>query len=253
MNQPHFLIIATGYNCEAYVKACVDSVKAQTYKNFKAVFIDDCSSDATLTSIITHAGFERNYNFAYDKSHENLGTIKCRERVIKCLSDFYKYENPIIVWLDLDDELMPNALEKLAEVYRDPNIWLTYGNYIDAQGRIFFDEKTIEYSPEVHAARSYRQADWRFIHLRSYRIQLYERLTQEMLYPAQRKIYPDMNMLYCLLEMAGPEHIKAIPDVLYKYNHNTPLSVINRFSDEERNAEQAFVKALPKAQAVLSL
>lgn len=42
-----FLVIATGYNCEKYAADCVKSVEAQTYKNWDAIFIDDCSTDKT--------------------------------------------------------------------------------------------------------------------------------------------------------------------------------------------------------------
>jgi hypothetical protein len=135
--------------------------------------------------------------------------------------------------MDLDDELMPNAIETIAKVYEDPNVWLTYGNYIDNEGRVFFDENNIEFETE-----NFRQEPWKFIPLRTFRRELYEKLTNKDLFVPDTPVYPDANMLYCLLEMAGKEHIKAIPEVLYKYNHDHSGTVLNRFKDQKRRDDE---------------
>jgi len=41
-------IIVTSYNREKYIKACLDSILAQTYKDIEIILIDDCSTDRTL-------------------------------------------------------------------------------------------------------------------------------------------------------------------------------------------------------------
>lgn len=234
MNEPHFLIIATGWNCQRYARGCVESVKAQTYKNFKVVYVDDGSTDGTADELAKANG----YCFSYGR---NYGTVFCRDVVIKREPN----ENVIIVWLDLDDELLPNALERLAVEYQNPDCWLTYGNYIDTYGRVFFDSETIH----MDWAKPVRENDWKFIHLRSFRKQLYDHLSLADVFPEKREVYPDANMLYCLLELAGSEHTFPIADVLYKYNDNNPLSVTRRFPDAVRDEEINFIKSLqPKQQ-----
>lgn len=238
MNEPHFLIIATGWNCKKYARGCMESVKAQAYKNFTVVYVDDGSTDGTIHELVNPNG----WCVSFGKSH---GTIFCRDTII----EQYAGSDDVIVWLDLDDELMPNALEQLAVEYRNPECWLTYGNYIDTHGRVFFDTETIH----MDWSKPVRDNDWKFIHLRSFRKRLYDHLSPADLFPEKREVYPDASMLYCLLEMAGPEHTFPIADILYKYNDNNPLSVTRRFPDAVRDEEMNFIKALPPKQKLIHL
>ena len=41
-------IIMPNYNSEKYIEATINSVLAQTYHNWELLFVDDCSSDASL-------------------------------------------------------------------------------------------------------------------------------------------------------------------------------------------------------------
>ena len=45
MQTPLFYIIIPIYNVEKYLKTCLDSIKNQTYTNFKAIMINDGSTD----------------------------------------------------------------------------------------------------------------------------------------------------------------------------------------------------------------
>lgn len=45
MQIPLFYIIIPIYNVEKYLKTCLDSIKNQTYTNFKAIMINDGSTD----------------------------------------------------------------------------------------------------------------------------------------------------------------------------------------------------------------
>ncbi|RDU56637.1 glycosyltransferase [Helicobacter sp. MIT 99-5507] len=45
MKDPLFYIIIPIYNVESYLKDCLDSVLNQSYKNFKAIMINDGSMD----------------------------------------------------------------------------------------------------------------------------------------------------------------------------------------------------------------
>lgn len=44
-------IIVTSYNREEYIKDCLRSLIAQTYKNIEVIIVDDCSTDRTIHMI----------------------------------------------------------------------------------------------------------------------------------------------------------------------------------------------------------
>ena len=44
-------VIVPCYNVEKWIGDCIESIKAQTYKNFEAIFVDDGSTDGTLNII----------------------------------------------------------------------------------------------------------------------------------------------------------------------------------------------------------
>lgn len=226
INSVRFLIIATGYNCEKYVGDCVKSVEAQTYDNFDVIYIDDASTDNTFRELL--GSVKMGY---YSKTETNLGTVKCREIAIRD----YKYNYDVIVWLDLDDKLKPNALEVLAKVYEDKEVWMTYGNYVTDKGEQPFKDVTIP--DDIHNRNAYREYPFMFMHLRSYRKRLYLHLRNFDLYPNTGWIYQDANLLFSMMEMSGKEHMKPINEPLYVYTVTNSLSLLNRYTSKERKEE----------------
>lgn len=157
----------------------------------------------------------------------------------------------MIVWLDLDDRLLPNALEELAKVYQDEGIWLTYGNYITDKGEQPF--KNVEIPDDIHEANAYRKYPFMFMHLRSYRKALYEKLTDQDKFGDFGWAYQDANMLFCMMEMAGKEHMKAINEPLYVYTVSNPISVMNRFSHKQRQEEYRKICSIKPKERIKKL
>lgn len=237
MTNPRFFIIVSGYNCEPYVKGCLDSIKAQTYKNYVVSVQDDASTDDTFEMIKENVAPE----WFYGKHLVRSGMVKVRNFQAKARIDY-----DVIVWVDLDDQLEPNALERVAKEYEDPECWLTYGNFVDSDNKtyIWLRLKNKSFREQLH---------FEFTHLRTFRKELYFKLTEADLFPDKREIYPDANMLYCMLEMAGRNHIRYIQDIIYRYNTHNPINVIRRFTPEEREAELNYIKSLPPKQKLLTL
>jgi glycosyltransferase involved in cell wall biosynthesis len=244
-----FLILVSGWNCKPYVKKCLESILAQTYKNYCVSLVDDSSTDGTgeeiLRMLTKHGAATRNWEFT--KTPHNMGTVDARHLGKTVAQD--KYD--VIVWLDMDDELLPHALQTLAAYYEQNDVWLTYGNYINAAGKVPFHGALLHYPEHIHEQNAYRKHIWLFMHLRSYRRELYEKLTVDNLRGGP--CYPDANMLYCMLELAGKERIGVIAEVLYKYNDRNPRSVLTRFEYSERKRELSAVQSLPPLQKLASL
>jgi glycosyltransferase involved in cell wall biosynthesis len=238
-----FLIIASGYNVEKYVEGCLKSIEAQTYGNFSMLLIDDGSTDKTAENLYD---FQPEGSCVIVPFIENKGLVSCRHRALnqRMRGDLYD----VIVWLDLDDQLAPNALETLAAAYQDPNCWLTYGGYTDSFGNTYTG-RMYPLDPTLPA----RQQDWKFIPLRSFRRELYEKLTDSDLFPAVAEVYPDASALYCLMELAGADHCRSIDASLYLYNCSNPLNVTKRFPEAQRDAELAFIKSLTPKKPLTKL
>lgn len=244
MENIKFLIVASGYNVEKYIEGCIRSIEAQTYKNYYLLWVDDCSTDDTHNQILKHVHFTEGSHGFYN--YENKGLVKSRYDVIENIGSTI-YDFDIIVWLDLDDQLAPNALERLNQFYQDPNCWLTYGGYKDSYGNTYTGSQ-YQLNPNLPS----RQQDWKFIPLRSFRRELYEKLSNEDLFPAVSECYPDASMLYCLLELAGT-HAVPVDEVLYNYNCSNPLNVTKRFPEKQRDEELKFIKSLHPKQPLEKL
>jgi glycosyltransferase involved in cell wall biosynthesis len=81
MNQPLISIIMAVYNVESTLRAAIDSVLAQTYKNFELVIIDGGSKDNTV-EIVKSYGAQISYfisekdNGVYDAMNKGIAASK---------------------------------------------------------------------------------------------------------------------------------------------------------------------------------
>ena len=53
---PKVTVLLFSYNHEKFIRACMDSVLAQTFRDFELIVIDDCSTDATWELVQTYGG-----------------------------------------------------------------------------------------------------------------------------------------------------------------------------------------------------
>ncbi len=110
-----FSVCIPVYNAERFIALSVESVIAQTLRDFEIVIIDDGSSDRSKKICKEYA---RKYQFIKFFSQENQGVFKTRYDLSIIAEGEY------CVFLDADDTLRANALEvldKAIKVYRDPS------------------------------------------------------------------------------------------------------------------------------------
>src|SRR5215471_11278591 len=116
MSNPVVTIIIPTFNGRCWIGECLDSIKAQTYKNIETLVIDDCSTDGTVEWLQSTPA----YSFATVRVQpENGGASVARNTGIKIA------RGELIVFIDSDDLLAPNHVETAVRVFEsESNIGL---------------------------------------------------------------------------------------------------------------------------------
>jgi len=114
-------IIIPCYNVESYVTKCIDSILEQkTSYNYRVIIVDDGSRDNTSLIIDNYSTDNR----VLIIHKENGGLSSARNAGIKLLNSKY------VMFVDSDDILEENAVEKLLSLAYKTNKKMINGNYI---------------------------------------------------------------------------------------------------------------------------
>lgn len=106
-------VIMAVYNAEPYLRRCLDSLQAQTLKDFDVILVDDGSTDKSLAIAEEYAQEDSRFR-VYHK--ENGGVSSARQYGIERLAENGgKYS----IHVDPDDWVEPQMLERLYEKAKD--------------------------------------------------------------------------------------------------------------------------------------
>lgn len=112
---PLISIIIPAYNRLKYLAKCLESVKAQEYKNYEIIVVDDGSSE-NLEKM-------REFCNKFIRNDINLGPAYSRN--LGALNS----KGEILLFLDSDTELLSDSLKKLPEIFKeDPSIAIVGGS-----------------------------------------------------------------------------------------------------------------------------
>jgi glycosyltransferase involved in cell wall biosynthesis len=196
-------VISTGLNAPTKDR-CIASVASQTFPHF-------------------HRYIEA-ANFPHICALENF-TIAARDL----------YPDSIIVSLDGDDWFPHDrVLEHVNRIYADPNIWMTYGSFVHADGRPGF-------ASLVPEGENVRTGPWRMTHLKTFRAALFQKLTDADLQRDGKflDLAWDHAVMLPLAEVAGHEHRRFVSDVMYTYSYATSWERAASSSERLRELETA--------------
>jgi glycosyltransferase involved in cell wall biosynthesis len=102
-------IVIPVYNVEKYICRCIDSVLAQSYKNFEVVVVDDQSPDRSIELVESY----QSEKIRIIRHAQNRGLPASRNTGVKhCHGDY-------LLFLDSDDFLKTHALEKCLATAQD--------------------------------------------------------------------------------------------------------------------------------------
>tara|TARA_B100000780_G_scaffold102373_1_gene71556 strand:+ start:9209 stop:10615 length:1407 start_codon:yes stop_codon:yes gene_type:complete len=141
-NNPLVTVYVTNFNYANYIEQSIESVLAQTYKNFELIIIDDGSTDNSR-EIINHYIENTNIRVIFQ---ENKGLIASNNIAVKAAQGKY------IMRLDADDYLDDNALLVLVNaIEKSDDMALIFPDYyyVNADGQVTGQERRHDFQANV--------------------------------------------------------------------------------------------------------
>lgn len=118
-----FLIVIPIFNVEEYIKESLDSLIAQSYGNFKAILVNDGSTDNSGKIAQTYC---KNDSRFICISQENQGVSSARNTALNYIATKIAIgggqNSYYVAFLDSDDYLESNALSHIADIINKNNI-----------------------------------------------------------------------------------------------------------------------------------
>ncbi len=250
LEKNHFVIITPSYKNAGFIDVPGVPYKMRTCEfNIKTVMLQEGGDFTWEMKVIDDKSPDRTgyYVNEYVNQHD-MGhkiSVQINETRKLALHNLWEAINSckdedIILILDGDDGLAhPKVLQFLNEVYKDKNVWITYGQYKELHsGELGFNK---EMPQGVVLANTFRFHPTIPTHLRTFKAWLAKRIKPEHLKvtvelgkrintPDKNYIgdyFPmtyDMALMLPMMEMASKGHFRFIPDVLYWYNDSNPIS-----------------------------
>lgn len=114
-------IIMPAYNAEKYIKESIESVLAQTYRNWELIVVDDCSKDSTINIIRQYQMLDNRIRVIYLKC--NAGVANARNVGMELAQGRY------IAFLDSDDLWLDIKLEEQIRFMQQNQIYFSFSQY----------------------------------------------------------------------------------------------------------------------------
>lgn len=114
-------IIIPVYNASRFLEETINSIQEQTYSNWEAIFIDDCSSDNSYNLIKKYQKEDKRIKLIKNKT--NSGAAVSRNNGID------HAEGDYLCFLDADDKWHPEKLEKQINFMQELNCEFSFTGY----------------------------------------------------------------------------------------------------------------------------
>ena len=216
---PRVTIGVPVYNGERFLAQCLDSLVAQTYRNFEVIISDNASTDGTRT--IAEAYAARDTRIRYVRQPRNQGVAAN----FQCLVDLAQGE--FFRWAAADDSGAPQLLERcIAALDDNPDAVLAYPKtrIIDEAGRAVEDyEDRLELSSELPSER-FREC---YARLRQCNAQYGVIRTGVLRRTGGQRSYPSSDIVL-LAELALHGRFVEVPERLFYRRFHSSMTTKNR-------------------------
>lgn len=124
-------VIIPVYNKVQYLRQCVDSVLAQTFRNYEIILVDDGSTDGSSAICDCYENSNENESIRVRVIHqENAGVSAARNRGMEAAQGEY------ISFVDADDWVEPGFLQAFVDAIDDSGVDMVIQGYVNHKGEI---------------------------------------------------------------------------------------------------------------------
>ena len=106
-NSYEISIVIPAYNVQEYILRCLESIKAQTFRNFEIIIIDDGSTDGTVNIIEKFMEKNPGLSYLFKRNCTNMGETCSRNIGMRMATGEY------VCTIDADDAYHPEFLALL--------------------------------------------------------------------------------------------------------------------------------------------
>ena len=217
-----FVFIVPSYNNEKWIDWNIKSMMNQSYTNWRMIYINDCSTDATHDKF-SELTKERNNKITYLKNEKKYGQAFNRYLAYNMCDD-----DEYCVMLDGDDWLYHNyVLQYISLFLFINNVELTYGSYFTFENGNVTPKgyNPGDYPKKITEDKTYRNDIWRACHLRVMKAEYLKKISPLDFLDDKNNIIPsstDMVESYACLELSDGKH-KKVNETLMVYNKDNSL------------------------------
>ena len=225
---PAVSVIIPMYNTEAFIKDCLDSLVAQTFKDFEVIIINDGSTDNCARIAASYASSDARFRLI---GQPNKGPSEARNTGLKIIRGDY------VTFVDSDDCVAPNYLEALVSMAKEHEADIACCNQQQVDESFKSDSTTVE----VASSESLSAEDATAIALYQDRVpdysawnKLYKSsLWKGKFFPADKSLAEDLAVIPEILLSANKVAITKAKLYLYRKH---PSSILASSLTPERAA-----------------
>lgn len=221
-----FYILIRGRNCAKYLRKCLNSLKKQTYQDWKALVVLDKPKDMSASRFFGWCGenpaLSGRFDLLFREERHGLsrnmydGCAKLHEETVKD-----GQSDAVIAILDADDWLRHDGLEHVLRRYvHNRNILVTHGTYIKKSS----DCKT-RVSRAYRPGENVRTAKWHASHFKTFKACLWPYMKESCFKDKKSRWLPaasDLALMFPLVEMAGWDRVAYVNNRIYYWRDDTP-------------------------------
>lgn len=241
-----FVIISTCHNVADWVSVNIEILKYQSHKNFIGLYVNDKSTDNTK-EVITKSINNDSRFYCIDTINGGSQYKAYFEGIDFLQNNNLIKDDDIIVEIDGDDWLSSVfILQYLNQIYNNPNIWMTYGQYQIYPTGNLGGHFNMEISNEIDRTNSHRNYAFPYSHLKTYKYNLLKKVNRnDLLDPRTGDYFKyafDHGLCIPMVEMAGKSRIHRCDDILYVLNRSQELQNEGKVKMNEQKETESLIR-----------